>query len=179
MNPPIPYAFPVRALRRWRDERLGLAADEAGGWRATFHFEGSTCGNIPFALRFEVGLDAAGILRELRCAPAPADEGHARMCSYLEDAERLLAELATQAPLRGRPLADVLTWNPATSPAGCVCAPASRAHKWLAVLQTLHFALHAPAAPAATSASPPAPAVVPANEQTSTSPVPATHLSAS
>ena len=175
MNPSFPYAFPVRALRRWRDERLNLAADEAGGWQATFYFEGSTCGNIPFALRFEVGLDAAGILREMRCAPAPTDEGHSRMCSYLEDAERLLAELATQAPLRGRPLTDVLTWSPATSPAGCVCAPASRAHKWLAVLQTLHFALHAPVAAAPASASAPAPA----NEPTSTLPASASRLSAS
>jgi hypothetical protein len=101
-----------------------------GGWQARFHFEGSTCGNVPFVLHYDIEVDAAGLIVGLHAAAAPGDEGHQSMCRHREDAASLREELATQGPLRGRPLADVLAWKPATSPAGCVCtAPArARAH---------------------------------------------------
>ncbi len=140
------YTFALRALRRWRDERLTLAPREAGGWRARFHFDGSTCGNVAFVLHYDIEVDAAGVIVALRAAAAPGDEGHQSLCRHREDAASLREELATAGPLRGRPLDDVLAWRPATSPAGCVCTAPARAHKWHAALQTLHFALHAPAA---------------------------------
>ena len=144
MNASPAYAFAPRALRRWRDERLTLADATGGGLCATFQFEGSTCGNMPFNLLYQVRLASAQEeyrLLELSCAPAAGDEGHERMCSYLESAERILSVLQSERPLLGQPLADVLSWKPTTSPAGCVCASSARNHKWLAVLQTLHFAL--------------------------------------
>lgn len=140
------YTFALRALRRWRDEQLTLTPREAGGWRARFHFDGSTCGNVAFVLHYDIEVDGGGTIVGMRAAAAPGDEGHQSLCRHREDAASLREELATAGPLRGRPLADVLTWRPATSPAGCVCTAPARAHKWLAALQTLHFALHAPAA---------------------------------
>lgn len=138
------YAFAPRVLRRWRDERLSLAAAADGRVTARFRFDGSTCGNVPFELVYDVELaspeDGYRVLA-MRCAPTPGDEGHRQMCSYRESADRILQTLATEQPFVGRPLAEVLAWSPALLPAGCVCAAASRAHKWLAVLQTLHFAL--------------------------------------
>lgn len=138
------YAFAPRALRRWRDERLTLAFAADGRVSAQFRFEGSTCGNVPFELVYRVELAAAADgyrVIAMSCAPAPGDEGHQQMCSYRESAERILATLATEQNLVGQPLADVLAWSPSVSPAGCVCAAASRNHKWLAILQTLHFTL--------------------------------------
>jgi hypothetical protein len=151
------YTFAPRALKRWREERLTLTPREGGGWRARFHFDGSTCGNVAFVLHYEIEIDGRGIVVGMRAAPAPGDEGHESLCRHREDAASLRAELATPGPPHGRPLADILSWRPATSPAGCVCSAPARAHKWLAALQTLHFALHAPpacgaAAHAATSA---------------------------
>ena len=140
------YTFALRALRRWRDEQLTLTPREAGGWRARFHFDGSTCGNVAFVLHYDIEVDGGGTIVGMRAAAAPGDEGHQSLCRHREDAASLREELATAGPLRGRPLADVLSWRPATSPAGCVCTAPARAHKWLAALQTLHFALHPPAA---------------------------------
>lgn len=138
------YAFPSRALCRWRDERLSLAFADDGHVLARFRFEGSTCGNVPFELMYEVKLSpsAEGYrVLAMGCAPSAGDEGHQQMCSYRESAERIRQDLANEQAFVGRPLAEVLVWSPAVLPAGCVCAAASRAHKWLAVLQTLHFAL--------------------------------------
>ncbi|MGH8020969.1 MAG: hypothetical protein ACREIA_22335 [Opitutaceae bacterium] len=139
------YAFPIRALRRWRDERLTLIDESDGTIHALFRFEGSTCGNVPFNLDYSAHLASAANqhrLLALGCVPAAGDDGHRRMCSYLENAGQLLATLQTERPLLGQPLDAVLEWRPATSPAGCVCAAPARAHKWLAVLHTLHFALN-------------------------------------
>lgn len=152
------YTFAPRALKRWRDERLTLTPREGGGWRARFHFDGSTCGNVAFVLLYDIEIDGGGILVGMRAAAAPGDEGHESLCRHREDAASLREELATPGPLHGRPLDDVLTWRPATSPAGCVCTAPARAHKWLAALQTLHFALSEPkataTAPAGSSVSP-------------------------
>lgn len=138
------YRFSLRVLRRWRDERLSLTDAPDGGIRGEFRFEGSTCGNVPFNLIYTVRLasaDAGHRILDLACAPAPGDDGHQRMCSHLADAGGLFTTLQTDSPLREQPLADAMAWQPAVSPAGCVCTAGARAHKWLAVLQTLHFAL--------------------------------------
>lgn len=142
------YVFPVRALRRWSTENLTLETAPAGGLVAHFRFEGSTCGNVPFELRYQVLLDGSAqrIIAAQQCTPAPFDEGHQRMCCWQEDAARA-ATLLEEKPLAGQPLAAVLSWRPLRSPSGCLCAPASRHHKWQAVLETLHFALFASPTP--------------------------------
>lgn len=144
MIAPAAYAFPLRALRRWSAERLSLAHEADGGVQAQFNFDGSTCGNVPFRLIYSVQLASASAqhrVRMLACAPAPHDDGHRRMCSFLETGEALLAAMPVECPLLGEPLAAALAWRPSTTPAGCVCAAPARAHLWLAVLHTLHFAL--------------------------------------
>jgi hypothetical protein len=143
--PPAPsiYAFPVRALERWAKNHLDLH-EEPGLVRARFRFEGSTCGNIPFSLHYDVVLDrtsGAPCLASLACSPAPGDDGHLHMCIAREDEEALYSKLHDERPLLGRSLDDVLAWKPATEPAGCLCTPAFRNHKWRAVLETLHYAL--------------------------------------
>ncbi|BET66616.1 hypothetical protein ASA1KI_15340 [Opitutales bacterium ASA1] len=144
--PPAPsvYAFPVRALERWAKNHLELHEERAGILRARFHFEGSTCGNIPFSLHYDVVLDRTdGVprLSALSVAPTPGDEGHLQMCLSREDEDALYSKLHDERPLLGRPLDDVLAWKPATEPAGCLCSTAFRNHKWRAVLETLHYAL--------------------------------------
>jgi len=139
------YTMNPRALVRWRDQRLAMEPLPDGGVRATFRFDGSTCGNVPLTMIYavEVGPEAeAHPIRSMHCAPAPGDTGHTRMCSFLESAGRILEVADAEKPLLGQPLAAVLTWQPLLSPAGCLCAAASRNHKWSAVLQTLHLALH-------------------------------------
>ena len=148
MNSPVApaaYAFPPRALQRWARENLTLTPRADGGCEATFALEGSTCGNIAFHLRYRVTLGPAADghrLLELACEPAPHDTNHREQCSAKADYARFAALLAAEAPLLGQPLAEALAWNPATTLDGCLCAQTARAHKWRAVLQTVHFALH-------------------------------------
>jgi len=140
------YTMNPRALQRWREQRLAMEPQPDGGVRATFRFDGSTCGNIPLAMIYEVevGPEADGRpIRALCVAPLAGDSGHTRMCSYLETGGRILEVADAEKPLLGQPLAAVLDWKPQLSPAGCLCAAASRNHKWSAVLQTLHLALYA------------------------------------
>lgn len=147
---PLPYVFPERALRRWSRENLHIETGTDGSVAARFRFEGSTCGNVPFQLDYHLRLDSSAqrIITGHRCHPVPFDEGHQRMCCWQEDADQA-TRLFEEAPLLGQPLDAVLVWRPARSPAGCLCAPASRAHKWQAVLETLHFALATVRAPLA------------------------------
>jgi hypothetical protein len=69
------------------------------------------------------------------------DTGHASMCRYKEDGEALLAAIASEKPLLGRRLDEVLGWARPASGAGCYCEPASREHKWGLALETIHYAL--------------------------------------
>ncbi len=144
---PSPYAFPERALRRWARENLTIASRTDGGVEAVFRFEGSTCGNIAFHLLYRVTLAPASVDRRIvamGCEPAPFDEGHTHMCCWQENAAVIAATMRNETPLLGQPLAAVLAWHPRKSPAGCICAEPARHHKWQAVLETLHLALHSP-----------------------------------
>jgi hypothetical protein len=78
---------------------------------------------------------------EQRCVPAGGDTGHAHMCQYLENPERLMAAIHREKPLSGEQLNAVVTWRRKPSAAGCYCEPASRDHKWGLVLETIHYAL--------------------------------------
>ena len=144
MNAAPSYAFSARALRRWRDERLEIVDGPGGELRARFVFEGTTCGSIPFQMIYAVRIGSVENERrllEMDCSPVSGDQGHQRMCAFLENGDTLLRAIKSEQPLLGRPLAESLTWQPAVSPAGCLCAASARNHKWLAVLHTLHFAL--------------------------------------
>lgn len=148
--PPVPaaptYSVNQRALRKWAQERVRLAPRADGSLAATFRFDGTTCSNMgrPLAFDYVVTLsrpeDNYTIL-EADCRPSPDDEGHKFMCAYLSDADSLLHALATEKPLLGRPLNDVLTWSRTSASSGCHCDAQSRTHKWGLALEAIHFAL--------------------------------------
>lgn len=140
------YRTNTRALQRWAAERLTLTQRDDGGLDVLFRYEGTTCMNtgqrLPFEYRVRLGPREAGFpIREHQCAPAPGDESYLQMCEYIRDPERLMAEIASEKPLLGRPLQEALTWTRGSSPAGCFCEPESREHKWGLVFETIHWAL--------------------------------------
>ena len=119
---------------------------EDGSLDAVFRYEGTTCTNMgrPLAFDYNVKLgprEEGYPIRAQRCAPVLGDTGHARMCQYLEDPERLMAAIGSEKPLAGERLNAVLAWRRNPCAAGCYCEAASREHKWGLVLETIHFAL--------------------------------------
>jgi hypothetical protein len=141
------YAFPEKALSRWRDTRLRITAQGADELLATFHFDGSTCSNmgIPLEFDYKVALrrDRNHGYHLVNCDCEPSDDhmGYQSMCAFLDKPERFMSQLAAHHPMIGRPLHEALTWRAPTSPAGCLCTKASQDHKWRIVLQTIHDAL--------------------------------------
>jgi hypothetical protein len=140
------YSVNERALRRWVDERLTVSRSGDGSIDATFRFDGTTCTNMgrPMAFHYRVRLGPASsgyLIEDETCAPVAGDEGHKLMCSYLDNADRLMTAIETERALLGRPLNEVLTWGRSPVSAGCYCEPESRSHKWGLVLETIHFAL--------------------------------------
>lgn len=139
------YTFSPRVLKRWASRNLQLEDTAEGGHQALFRFHGSTCGNIEFDLLYHVtlGPTAAGSVITAQHTTTVGD-GHTRQCCWREDASTVEGWMRDEAPLVGRPLADVFSWGPEKSASGCLCHTDGRMHKWNAVLQTLHFALHSP-----------------------------------
>ncbi len=138
------YTVNARALRKWATERVSLAPQADGSIEAHFRFDGTTCSHQPLAFDYRVRLSGAAngnVILASSCRPAPDDEGHKLTCSYLADAEDHLHEIAADRPLLGRPLDEVFAWSRESAPAGCHCAPASRAHKWGLALEAIHYAL--------------------------------------
>jgi hypothetical protein len=143
---PAGYIVNEKALRRWSQERLTIETRDDGRIAARFVYDGTTCTNMgrPLQFHYHVTLgrreDGYPIL-EQSCAPAPGDDGHTAMCRYISDRDPLMAAIAQERPLHGRPLDDVVRWTRPVSPAGCYCEPESRQHKWGLVLETIHYAL--------------------------------------
>jgi len=113
---------------------------------ALFRYEGTTCSNLGRSLAYDYLIKLDGPedgyrIRATTCAPAPGDTGHAAMCEYINNGEKLTATIARECPLAGRPLNDVLMWQRPFSPAACYCDAESRMHKWGLVLEVIHFAL--------------------------------------
>ena len=140
------YSVNPRALAKWARERVRLEVRADGEIEASFRFDGTTCSNLgrPLAFDYAVTLgpaDEGYPIREAGCRPAPGDTGYRQMCAYLSDAAALMQAIATEKPLLGRPLGDVLSWARAAAPAGCHCDASSRAHKWGLALEAIHFAL--------------------------------------
>jgi hypothetical protein len=140
------YTVNRRALKRWAEERLSLHTNEDGSVDALFRYDGTTCTNMGWPMTFhynvKLGTRAEGYpIREQSCAPAPEDEGHTRMCRYLDSRSQLMEDIEGEKPLRGERLNAVLSWERKPSSAGCYCETTSRGHKWGLVLETIHYAL--------------------------------------
>jgi hypothetical protein len=140
------YSVSPEVLGRWSQQRLRLRVLGDGSVEAKFRYDGTTCSNMGRPLAFDYSIRLAPPeegyrITDLRCAPAPGDEGHKYMCSYLEDPEGILRDVASGPPLLGHPLDAVLRWPRGRGVAGCYCAAPSREHKWGLVLETLHYAL--------------------------------------
>lgn len=140
------YSVNPRALRKWAEERVRVEARPDGTVGAVFRFDGTTCSNMgrPLAFDYQVSLTGADDgyrILDSRCIPAEGDDGYQYTCAHLADPDRLMADIAEERPLLGRPLDDVLAWNRPTAPAGCPCTADSRAHKWGLALEAIHFAL--------------------------------------
>lgn len=141
------YSINLRALRKWSQERLKLHRTGAHSIEAKFRYEGTTCSNLgrPLAYDYVVKLEGNDYqIVEVTCSPAPEDTGHAAMCEFITHGERLSSAIASEKPLIGGSLNDVLTWKRPFSPAGCYCDQDSRMHKWGLVLEVIHYALAHP-----------------------------------
>ena len=140
------YRTSRKALARWEQERLTLRTEPDGGVSAVFRYDGTTCTNMgrPLAFLYRVKLgprEEGYAIREQSCTPAEGDDGHTRMCRFIEDAGSLMSAIEKEKPLNGERLDAVLEWNRIISGAGCYCESASRDHKWGIVLETIHYAL--------------------------------------
>jgi hypothetical protein len=140
------YSVSLKALKRWSAERLAITRRTDGTVDALFRYEGTTCTNMGRPLHFDYHVtlgpaDEGYLIREQWCRPAAGDEGYTAMCRYKTEGDSLMAVVATERPLHGRPLDDVLRWARPASPAGCYCDIESRQHKWGLVLETIHYAL--------------------------------------
>lgn len=148
--PPAPvaprYSVNHRALKKWAQERVRFESRPDGEMIASFRFDGTTCSNQgrPLAFNYRIKLsppEERSRILEATCEPAAEDTGHRSMCAYLENADGLMTAIATEKPLLGRPLEEVLDWQRPSAPAGCHCSAASRAHKWGLALEVIHYAL--------------------------------------
>jgi hypothetical protein len=140
------YTIGARALKKWAQERVKIEQRDDGSIAASFHFDGTTCSNMGHPLAFDYhvtlsGPDKAYTIESANCSPAPNDEGHRSMCAYLSDPETLMEEIASEKPLLGQPLNEVLNWTRPSAPSGCYCTADTRAHKWGLALEAIHFAL--------------------------------------
>lgn len=140
------YSLNLKALRKWSQERLKLEWHSDGSVRARFQYEGTTCSNLGRAFEFEYQLLLASRrdqyrIVEAHCGPVAGDTGHACQCEYLKDPQAFMGAIASEKPLLGRPLKEVLSWQRPYSPSGCYCDQDRRNHKWGLVFEVVHFAL--------------------------------------
>jgi hypothetical protein len=146
LQPAARYAVNPKALKRWAVQRLKLRPRADGSLDAVFQYEGTTCTNLGRLLTFDYRVtlgprDEGYPIRAEVCGPAPGDQGHTAMCSYLENSDQTMAAIDGDKPLLGCRLDDVLSWQLPTSAAGCYCTAEDRLHKWRIVLETIHYAL--------------------------------------
>ncbi len=140
------YSVNTRALRKWSKERLQLEFLPDSSIEARFRYEGTTCTNLGHPLVFDYFVKLASAsqnyrVEQARCAPARGDEGHTKMCAWINNPAGLAARIAAEQPLLGRPLNDLLAWERRFSPSGCYCDADGRTHKWGLALEVMHFAL--------------------------------------
>ena len=140
------YSVHSKALARWAADRLTLTRRENGTIDALFRYEGTTCSNLGRPLLFDylvtLGPREDGyVISAQSCQPTPGDRGYQSMCRYLESPSSLMSSIDHEKPLLGEPLNSVLSWDAASSAAGCYCELGDRMHKWRLVLETIHYAL--------------------------------------
>jgi hypothetical protein len=140
------YQTNKKALERWAEERLTLRAEPDGTVGAVFRYDGTTCTNmgrpLTFLYRVKLGPRAEGYpIREQECLPAAGDDGYTYMCSFIDDADALMAAIEREKPLKGERLDAVLEWKRIPAGTGCYCEVSSRDHKWGIALETIHYAL--------------------------------------
>lgn len=140
------YSVNPRALQKWSQERLHLKFLHDGSVEAHFRYDGTTCSNMGRPLEFDYRVKlspAAGnyTVLEATCGPSPEDTGNQYQCEYLNNAESLMHSIATEKPLLGKPLNDVLAWNRPYNPSSCYCDVTRREHKWGLAYEVIHFAL--------------------------------------
>ncbi len=140
------YSVNTRALQKWSTERLRFKTLHDSFIEVRFRYEGTTCSNLGTPLEFDYHLKLAPAeegyrIVEALCVPAPGDLGHTKQCEYLANAESFMRAIATEKPLLGQPLNDVLGWQRPHNPSGCYCDSTRRAHKWGLVLEVTHYAL--------------------------------------
>ncbi len=145
-SPSPTYSVNPRALRKWAAERTRLEPQPDGSTIASFRLDGTTCSNMgrPLAFTYRVRLgpaDGGHVILEADCLPAEGDTGHQLMCGFIADAAGLMAAIAGEKPLLGRPLGAVLEWERPSAQAGCLCEARSREHKWGLALEVIHFTL--------------------------------------
>ena len=140
------YSVNAKALKRWAAERLSLVQHADGTIDASFRYDGTTCSNMGRPLSFQYAVkvgtraDRYRILAQ-ECVPTAGDEGYTFMCKYRVNPTQLMSSIDTEKPLLGQPLNDVLSWQRPAAGATCYCEGESRAQKWGAVLETIHYAL--------------------------------------
>jgi hypothetical protein len=149
LSRPMPacYAFRDRALRRWSSDHLRL--EDMGDTRllAVFDYRGSSCSNDAFDMIFEVMLESVNGRRRIVSSRLRLHRETAAldtMCAFGQAGSRFKAEIDSCRPLEGRWLEDALEWEAEVEPAGCLCEPTYRNHKWRIVLQTIHYRLENP-----------------------------------
>jgi len=140
------YSINPRALQKWSQERLQLKILHDGSIEARFRYEGTTCSNLGRPLEYDyhvkLGTSEDGYrINELTCVPAPRDTGHTLQCEYLSNAEMFTRAIASEKPLLGKRLDEVLTWERPHLPSGCYCDADRRAHKWGLAFEVIHYAL--------------------------------------
>ncbi len=146
LNPDAAYTIKRRALEKWSKDRLQLRVLADRSVEARFRYDGTTCSNLgrPLAYDYCITLsppEEGYRITEMRCAPAPGDTGHMAMCEYQNNMDHLVAAVANEKPLAGKPLDSVLEWERPYSPASCYCDADSRQHKWGLVFEVIHYAL--------------------------------------
>ena len=147
---PVPaapkYAYNAKALRKWRETHLTLNFAEDGTADVGFRFDGSTCSNSGFPLAYRFGIklgprEEGYKILDMTCVPWENDKGWLEQCSAKSNKDRMERMVTQDRPLIGKRWDEILKWDPTTEPAGCLCTPASRNHKWKIVVQTMHSAL--------------------------------------
>ena len=157
---PVDYGLPEAALRKWAAADLHCRRAVDGRVHCEFRYACSTCtqGGAEFAALLRAELVAEGsrvVVARAWIDVPPGDLDAARcMCACRRGDLALSPGPALTAAFCGSPLEDALTGLNATNPAGCLCEPSKRDHKWRGALATIHYALSHGLVPAAPDETP-------------------------
>ncbi|MEM7231573.1 MAG: hypothetical protein AAF517_05345 [Planctomycetota bacterium] len=137
------YEFPIKALEKWRRDRLSL--EESGReYEASFRFDGTTCSvlGVPFTLEYSLRLSRGDTkVESLRCAAPDSDTRYQSMCGWTRNPIRFEKQIAEPPAIVGLTLDEALEVVSRGSSAGCLCEAEYRSHKWRIVLETIHHEL--------------------------------------